>query len=188
LRVGILKFAELRLEATYRREDSRTEENILQQEKGLSTVRVGTKVHLAEAQGALPEMSLLAMLELPWGAAAFAPHKVAPEVMLLFSNELTDKLTLQYNAGFQRQMGDASLENQLQYSATFSEKVSEKLTLAAEFFGEKPKGSHAENQIDGSIQYLVLPNLQLDAIIGTDVSAHAHDMFVGGGISLRLPR
>ncbi|WP_210485786.1 transporter [Rufibacter aurantiacus] len=188
LRVGVLKAAEFRVEATYRREDYRMGESLVAQEKGLSTVRVGTKVNVVEAQGAVPQVTVLGMLELPLGKDAFEPEKVAPEVLLLFSNELTDKIKLQYNAGFQREREEDHMENKLEYSATLSGKLSDKFTVGVEFFSEKPKGSHAENQIDGSIQFLVLPNLQLDAIVGTGVSSHAPELFAGGGLSIRLPR
>ncbi|RNI23008.1 transporter [Rufibacter latericius] len=188
LRIGLLPAAEFRVEATYRQETNQISENLFRENKGLSTLRVGTKVNVLESQGVLPTVSVLAMLELPWEADAFKPNKVAPEVMLLLTNGLSEKVKLQYNAGFQRQREDEEMENKLQYSAALCGKLSEKVTVAAEFFGEKPNHSHAENQIDGSIQFLLLPNLQVDAIVGTGVSSHAPDLFTGGGLSFRLPR
>jgi hypothetical protein len=99
LRVGISPKAELRLEATYRREDDRTGDRLLQQDKGLSTVRAGTKLNFTESQGAWPEVSLLAMAELPLGEDAFEPRKVAPQALVLFTNKISEKVQLQYNAG-----------------------------------------------------------------------------------------
>ncbi|ALJ00140.1 hypothetical protein DC20_15630 [Rufibacter tibetensis] len=188
LRIGVFKAAELRLEATFRREDYRVGDALLQRDRGLSTVRVGTKINILEAEGAVPEVSVLAMLEVPWGADAFEPRRVAPEAMLLFTNELSEKVKLQYNAGFRREPDEGEMENKLQFSLALSGKLSDKVTLSAEFFGEKPKGSPAENVIDGSIQFLVLPYVQLDAIVGTGVSSQAPELFVGGGLSFRLPR
>ncbi|WP_207431458.1 transporter [Sabulibacter ruber] len=188
LRIGVLKSAELRLEATFRQDDYRSGESLVQHHEGLSTVRVGTKIKVLDSQGAWPEMSLLGMLETPWGRDAFEPRQVVPEVMLLFTNKITEKVKFQYNAGFRRQKEEGEMENQLEYSATLTGKLSQKFMLFAEFFGDKPKGSPAENQIDGGIQFMVLPNLQLDAVVGTGVSSHAPEMFAGGGISVRLPR
>ncbi|GAB2541732.1 transporter [Rufibacter soli] len=187
-RTGILKAAELRLEATYRTEEYRAGKALLQQDKGLSTVRVGTKVKAIGSQGARPEVSVLAMLELPLAKDAFEPSKVAPEIKLLFTNNLTDKWRLQYNAGFRREPEEGEMENKVLFSASLGGKLSEKLTLFAEFAGEKPKGSSTENVVDTGFQYLLLPNLQLDAIVGKGVSSQAPDLFMGGGLSVRLPK
>ncbi|MFA1773568.1 transporter [Rufibacter glacialis] len=188
VRMGALEWAEIRVEATFRRETYREGDALLQMQEGLSMVRVGTKVNLLTPQGARPEISVLAMLELPWGEDAFEPEQVAPELMLLFSNDLSEKINLQYNAGFQREQEEGEMENKLQFSAALSGKVSEKIILGAEFFGEKAQGSAVQNQIDASIQFLLLPNVQLDAIVGTGVSSQAPDFFAGGGVSFRLPR
>jgi hypothetical protein len=85
-------------------------------------------------------------------------------------------------------MEEGDMENKLQYSASLNPKLSDKFTVFAEFFGDKPKGSSAENQIDGGILSMVLPYLQIDAIVGTGVSSQAPELFLGGGLSVRLPR
>ncbi|AKQ46039.1 hypothetical protein TH63_10940 [Rufibacter radiotolerans] len=187
-RTGIFKAAEFRLEATYRTEESRLGEALLRQDKGLSTVRVGTKVKAIGSQGARPEVSVMAMLELPLAKDAFEPENVAPELKLLFTNSLSDKWKLQYNAGFRREPEDGEMENKVLFSASLGGKLSEKLSLFAEFAGEKPKDGSVKNVVDTGFQYLLLPNLQLDAIVGKGVSSQAPDLFVGGGLSVRLPR
>ncbi|WP_205502130.1 transporter [Rufibacter psychrotolerans] len=188
LRIGVLQGAELRVEGTYRREEYRRAEALQQQNKGLSTVRVGTKVRVVEARGAVPEVAVLGMLELPWAKDSFEPRHVAPAAKLLFTSKLTDKLKVQYNAGFRRQQEEGEMENQLQYAVSLNGKLTDQLTVFAEFFGDKPKGSPAENQLDAGLEWRVLPNLQLDAIVGTGVSSQAPELFVGGGVSVRLPR
>ncbi len=188
LRIGVFEKAELRLEGTYRRQDYRHADLLFQQHKGLSNLRVGTKIKLAEENGVLPETSVLGMLEMPLGHDQFEPEKVAPQIRLLFTNKLTQNLKLQYNVGYRRQKEQGDMENKLQYTAAFSGKLSEKLTLFAEFFGEKTKESRPKNQVDGGLQFMVLPNLQIDAIAGAGISSAAPEFFLGGGISLRLPQ
>ncbi|MBA9076240.1 transporter [Rufibacter quisquiliarum] len=188
LRVGLLKSAELRLEATYRQEDQRMAEQPEEQEKGLSTVRVGTKVNVVAPKGAVPEISVLAMAELPLGHGSFKPRHLAPDLKLLFTNDLSKKVKLQYNTGFRREKEENTMLDQFQYSASLSWKISEKLSVFDEFFGDKVPGHHAQNYLDGGVQYLLLPSLQIDALVGTDLSAHAAEVFVGGGLSVRLPK
>ena len=188
LRIDILKKAELRLEGTFRRNDFLVQRQLRDRNRGLSNVRVGTKINLWEESGLLPMFSVMAMVELPWGVTAYKTDKVAPEIRLLFSNQITQKLKLEYNLGYRREKEEGDMESKIQYAVSLSREVSDKLSLFAEFFGDKPKGSRGENQVDGGIQYKLLPNLQVDVIAGTRVSSEAPEMFLGGGLSFRLPR
>lgn len=187
-RIGISEKAELRLEGTYRRQDTRVGDVLAQQNKGLSTVRVGSKVNFLQENGVLPEVSLIGMVELPWGADSFEPEKVAPELRFLFTHTLSPKLTFQYNLGYRRQKEDGNMENKLQYTAALSSKLNDKVAVFAEFFGDKVKGQHPQHQVDGGIQLMLLPNLQFDAVAGLGISAEAPEMFLGTGLSLRLPQ
>ncbi|QHL87020.1 hypothetical protein GU926_06050 [Nibribacter ruber] len=187
VRVGISSIVEFRAEGTFRRQQTWSGDQLAYQRKGLSTVRVGSKVNVLQEKGLVPELSLLLMLELPLGKEGYKPENVAPEFKLLLSNHLTDRIQLQYNVGYRKEPEYGEMEEKIQYSATLSGKLTDRISLFGEYFGEKTN-TNSENNIDGGLQFLILPNLQIDAIIGTNLSLDVPNFFTGVGLSLRLPQ
>ncbi len=94
-RYGLFEGAELRLT-----------QNILQNKfldsktSGLSPLTLGTKVHLVEERGALPQMSIIGQVTLETGEEGFQPDSPITEFRLNFQNTLSDKVSLGYNIGY----------------------------------------------------------------------------------------
>lgn len=192
LRLGLLKWAELRLQGAYKKEAwERLEPNMgpdPEDLKGLENLQVGTKMHLYPGRGALPEIGLLATLTLPVGHQAFRPPHVAPEGRLLFNNKISDKLELQYNAGYRKRQSPDDDSGEVLYTASANLKLNGRLTCFTEFYGYKARAAHPENTLDAGLLVLLLPSLQWDLIGGIGLSQAAPDFFAGTGLSWRWDR
>ena len=192
IRIGLLKWAELRLSSEFKKENQEIRkgslEGRLDSERGFNNVQIGTKLNLYQGQGAIPDIGFQGNITLPLGNDSFRPTHVAPEGALLFSNKITDKLDLQYNVGYGKQQGDEEFQGQVYYAVSASLKLSSRLQGYGEFFAEKAKASSAENNVDIGLLVLLLPNLQFDVVAGAEISEAAPDYFVGTGFTWRLPR
>ncbi|PIQ22473.1 MAG: hypothetical protein COW65_03005 [Cytophagales bacterium CG18_big_fil_WC_8_21_14_2_50_42_9] len=191
IRIGIVKWAELRLSADFKKENQTLRTSVLENrmvsEQGFNNVQVGTKLNLFQGQGALPEIGFQGNITLPWGNESFRPTHIAPEGALLFSNKITEKIDLQYNIGYGKQQSDDEYLGQLYYAVSTNLKLNDKLQGYGEFFAQKAKASSAENNVDIGLLVLLLPNLQFDVLAGVGVSEAAPDYFVGTGLTWRLP-
>jgi hypothetical protein len=193
LRAGILEWAELRFHAGYKKEHQYREGNGPAQpdpdERGLDQVQVGAKVHLYDGNGAVPAIGLLGTVTLPAGPQQFRPPHAAPEGVLLLESELSDKVKLEYNAGYRKRKNqEDAYQGEAVYSVAGDFMLSEKVTLFAEFFGFKPQGMAPEHSVDVGGMVRLRPNLQWDLIGGTGVSHQAPQLFAGTGLTWRLPR
>jgi len=192
IRIGLLKWAELRLSAEYKKENQQMRisslENRMISERGFNNVQVGTKLNFYEGKGAIPAIGFQGNITLPWGNESFRPTHVAPEGALLFSNKITEKVDLQYNIGYGKQQSNDEYLGQAYYAISANLKLTDKLQGYGEFFAQKAIASPAENNVDIGLLVLLLPNLQFDVEAGAGVSEAAPDYFVGSGLTWRLPR
>lgn len=192
VRIGIVKWAELRLSAEYKKEihpeSTNSLDNRMVSDIGFNNVQVGTKLNLFAGKGAIPAIGFQGNITLPYGSDAFRPVHVAPEGALLLSNKITDKLDLQYNVGYGNQPGQDGYQRQLFYAALVGLTLTDKLQGYGEFFAQKAKASPVENTVDMGLLVLLLPNLQYDIAVGASVSKAAPDYFIGTGITWRLQR
>lgn len=166
---------------------------------GLGDGSLGAKVKLREEAGALPEMALLASINLAVGDDEVTSDELDPSLLVLFAHTLTDSLGLGYNLGLQRFTGldpetfGEETDDFVRFvgSVALGRSFTERLGGFVEVFGEKPEsGAPGGTQVslDGGVTYLVRPNLQLDAYAGAGVSDDAPDWIAGVGLSIRWPR
>jgi len=192
IRIGIVKWAELRLSAEYKKENHPagmgSSDNRMVSNTGFNNIQVGTKLNFYEGKGAIPEIGFQGNITLPVGDESFRPLHVTPEVALVFSNKITDKLDLQYNVGYGNQPGDDGYQAQAYYAGLVSLKLTDKLQGYGEFFAQKAKDRSAENNVDVGLLVLLLPNLQIDVAVGAGISEAAPNNFISTGLTWRLPR
>jgi hypothetical protein len=192
LRIGILKKMELRVNADYKKEKTRDLTGMsggtTAIEQGFSDVQVGAKVTLYRGSGAIPRVGMLGNVTLPVGNEANRPPHAAPEGSLLFSNKLSDKLELQYNAGYRKQKDQEEYRGEAIYAVSGNLKVTDKLTWFAEIFGQKPNHDKAAHAGDTGFMFKLLPDLQLDVIGSVGLNNEAPDYYAGGGVTWRIPR
>lgn len=94
LRFGLSDNAEIRLQI-----DEQLAKEGEEKVSGICPLIVGSKLKLFEGHKAIPAVSVLCNLVLPTGKSEFKSDYVAPQVYLLFDNELSDKFSLGYNVG-----------------------------------------------------------------------------------------
>jgi hypothetical protein len=191
-RVGILEWAELRLHAGYKKEHQHWEgagaEQLAPDESGLEQVQVGAKLHLYDGNGAVPAIGFLGNVTLPVGPAEFRPPHVAPEGWLLFESKLSEKVELEYNAGYRKRKDQEDYRGEAIYSVSGNVELTDKVTFFVEFYGLKPKAASPENTVDAGLMVLLRPNLQWDLVGAAGLSQQAPQWFAGTGLTWRIPR
>ncbi|MEI6947274.1 transporter [Paraflavisolibacter sp. H34] len=152
---------------------------------GLKPVEVGFKAKLAEEKGMRPATSLYTLVGLP--ALASRDHRVShvfPTVRLLFKNQLTGKLELDYNIG--PEWDGEQAQPQWLYSVDPEWKIGEKWEAFLEVFGYLQKGKAPQHHLDGGLAYFPSNDLKIDLFGGKGISAEAPDYFISLGVSFRL--
>ena len=106
---------------------------------GFNDVSVGVKWALTEEEARRPALSLLADVSLPVGDTDFTDAYVNPKFLLLFTNTLTERLSLTGNVGPKlitlQEAGDKKTIVELLYTAMLSGSVTERIGWFAELFG-----------------------------------------------------
>ena len=181
VRVGVLKFAELRVSQEFQRQEI----ELLNEEitaNGFGALTLGTKVKLWDEKGYRPRAAVLVDYVLPTGS-----EEIREESQYLvrasFSHELTDKWGVGYNLGG-GYFGDDDYI--FTYTLAVGRDLTDKLGAFIEVFGEKEDGLETSLATDGGFTYLLLYNLQLDLSGGIGLTESAEDGYVSLGVSWRF--
>lgn len=149
---------------------------------------LGTKLYLAEENGALPEAALLASVSLPWGDSDVSSDEVDPGFRFSFSHTLSDRLSLGYNLGVEWGTESDSTLSSFVYTTALGIGLSDSLGAYFEVFGDVGlSAAGVAHSLDGGLTYLLRENLQLDLLAGVGLSNDADDWFAGAGVSYRFP-
>lgn len=178
VRVGLVERIELRASLDVFEEGRRTATLI-------SPLVLGTKIHLTENDGWIPQSALMVNFILPdFGSESVQNEYVLPQIKLLMGHTLNEWLGLTTNIGIEWG-GDVFTTPEHSYAASFDIGVNDYISAFAEFYGywSSIDDSHLFNA-GGTL--LLLPDLQFDLSAGIGLSDNAPDYYVGGGISLRI--
>jgi len=162
--------------------------------EGVGDGEVGTKIYLWPERGLRPEAAVLGGISLPFGADNLTSERVDPNVRASLSHEISDRLSLGYNLGWEWETeededGDRHTGSSFIYTVATGLALTERLGTFVEFFGTIPlstEGSPAHS-FNGGFTYLLADNVQLDTAAGVGLSDDAEDWFVGAGVSVRWP-
>ncbi|MCH2489985.1 MAG: transporter [Flavobacteriales bacterium] len=187
LRFGILDNLELRLgwnfEETQFAINGNEINNVL---SGFSPLLAGMKVAITEEKGLLPEMGLLGHLYLPFTAANdYRPETTGVDFRFSFAHTLSERSSLAYNLG--AQWLDDSPEAAYVYTLVYGYSITDRFGLYAELYGDLPEDSSSNHLWDAGITYLIQPNIQLDATVGSSIS-EGQDILLSAGVSFRIPK
>ena len=163
---------------------------------GLGDSHLGAKVNLIErADGWRPEMALLGGLSLPTGGDKYSSNGIDPSFLVAFAHELSPKLSLGYNVGakWESSAGNPERDQLTLYSVALGLGLTDRLSSFFEFFGnEKQTGNTVTSEgfiaVDSGLTFLLTDIVQLDIYIGRGLVGQTEDVFVGMGLSFRLPR
>ncbi len=163
--------------------------------EGFGDVELGFKYRLVKAQGALPDIALIAAVSVPTGADGVTSGRVDPTVLLTLSRPISARVSVGSNLGSAWSTTDNGLGGRttvvdLTYTLSFGVTLADRVGVFAETFGSLPADNgEAAHHVDGGCTFLVRDNLQLDVSVGRGIAgAGASDWFVGAGVSVRLPR
>ncbi|MEM7084739.1 MAG: transporter [Bacteroidota bacterium] len=185
LRYGILDNLELRLGWNF--EEGQTTVNnvkLMDVTSGFSPLLAGVKVNITEEDGWLPTIGLLGHLYLPLTAGNdYKPETTGADLRFSFDHTLSPKSGLAYNIG--AQWGDDSPEVAYVYTLVYGYSITDRLGAYAEVYGDLPENSSANHFWDAGLTYLVSPNFQLDATVGSSIT-EGQDLLVAAGFSYRI--
>ena len=161
--------------------------------RGAGDSELGAKVNLIpRADGWRPELALLGGLSLPTGDSRFSSGGADPSFLVAFAHELAPRLSLGYNAGAAWESSpDAPGRNaSMVYSLALGIGVTERLGAFLEVFGDRQVTDEVAAGVsaDAGLTLLLTEIVQLDFSVGRGLRGPADDLFVGTGLSLRLPR
>mgnify|MGYP001045461233 FL=1 len=164
--------------------------------QGLGDSQLGAKVNLIErADGWRPEMAMLGGLSLPTGGDKYSSNGIDPSFLIAFAHELSPRLSLGYNVGarWESSAGNPERDVFTVYSMALGLGLADRLGAFFELFGDKrQRGNTATSEgfiaMDGGLTFLLTDIVQLDLYIGRGLVGQTEDVFVGTGLSFRLPR
>lgn len=181
LRTGLSNSAELRIGVR-----SILERRTAGELKGLSPVTVGIKTHIIEQRGWIPETDILADVIFPTSDSPLQPASTGHDILLLFENDLSDKVAVNYNAGY---IWDGfSTDEMFTASVCFNYLPSDNWGAFLEYYDFLRKNGTKEHGVDAGFTVLVSPLVQLDFSAGISRVANNWNQFVSAGVSFRVIR
>lgn len=172
LRYGLVDWAEIRVGMDLLHEGSTT---------GLSALNVGTKISLVENRGWIPAISLLANLQCPRiGSSAFTPSHLAPQLYVLFQNQVTSWFNVGYNVGAE---WDGTLAEPSTFAAVC---LGFSITESLGCFVESYNYFHSLGNtyaMDLGLNWVVTRNLQLDLAANLNLQNTGNYLMISGGVA-----
>jgi hypothetical protein len=152
---------------------------------GLSPVVIGFKSSLANEKGGWPAISFIGHLGVPaLSSKDFKTSYYVPSFRFCFSNSLSDKISLSYNAGAQWD-GETPNPNFI-YTLTGGYGITDKLSTFIELYGYLPQEGDNDHRFDAGFTYLTSNDTQVDISVGKGLSEGSPDYFLSCGFSFRF--
>ena len=161
--------------------------------RGAGDSELGAKVNfIPQADGWRPELALLGGLSLPTGGHGFSSGGADPSFLVAFAHELRPRLSLGYNAGAAWESSPDRPHRAafVVYSLALGISLTDRLGTFLELFGDRrvTDATATSASVDAGLTLLLTDVLQLDVSVGRRLRGPADDLFVGTGLSFRLPR
>ena len=187
LRFGLLNNLELRMETEFVegriKVDGHTLDNVT---SGLQPLKFGFKTTIAPENGWMPEIGFLGQLYLPFAASTdYKTETTGVEFRFAFEHTLSEKSSIGYNIG--ADWLDDSAEASYIYTLSYGLDLTERLGIFAEVYGNLPENSKSYHYWDAGLTYIISPNVQLDASVGTSITK-GQDLLISAGLSFRIPK
>jgi len=153
-------------------------------DREFSPLLLGVKIGIAEEKNGMPEIAFIGHLQLPFTASKIVrPETTGVDFRFALTHTLSDISSLSYNVGAQWE--EDSPEVAYVYTIAYGYSFMAKFGGFIEVYGDLPKSSRSNHLWDAGVTYLLRPNLQLDASIGTSIT-DGQDILVSAGVSFRL--
>lgn len=172
VRFGLVDWAELRVGMDLLHGNGTT---------GLSALNIGTKIAMVENKGWVPAISLLANLQCPRiGSSAFTPSHLAPQLYVLFQNQVTSWFNVGYNVGAE---WDGTLAEPSTFAAVC---LGFSITESLGCFVESYNYFHSLGNtyaMDLGLNWVVTRNLQLDLAANLNLQNTGNYLMISGGVA-----
>ena len=158
---------------------------------GAGDSELGAKINLiGRADGWRPELAILGGLSLPTGDHGFSSDAVDPLLLVAFAHDLLPRLSLGYNVGaaWESSADQSDRDAFLVYSLVFGVRLTDRLGAFLELFGDRQTTGTTSESVDGGLTFLLTDIVQVDVSVGSGLWGPTDDVFVGAGLSFRLPR
>ena len=160
---------------------------------GAGDSELGVKVNFIErADGWRPEVAILGGLSLPTGDDGFSSEGVDPSFLVSFAYTLSPRLSLGSNIGaaWESSSEETDRDVVIVYSLVLGGGLMDRFGVFLELFGDRQiMGASATSaSVDGGLTLLLTDLVQLDVYAGRSLWGLTDDVFVGTGLSFRVPR
>ena len=162
----------------------------LEGKNGRGDSELGVKVNLIERQDAwLPELAIMGGMSLPTGGDGFSNNGIDPSLLVSFAYELSSRLSLGSNIGvaWESSPEASTRDAEIVYTLALSGELTDRVGGFLELFGDRHITGDSAS-VDGGLTFLLKDLVQLDVYAGRGLRGLADDMFLGMGLSFRVPR
>ena len=150
---------------------------------GLINATLGARINIYEGNEMIPAVGMLVTFRLPIMSPSYQIDNVAPSIVLMAGNNITDKLSYVLNFGINFNGNNAQPD--WTYVANLSYSISPKFGTFVENYGFF-NGTEYWNSWDTGLSFLVNNNLQLDINGGAGYNYNNLDYFASIGCSWRI--
>ena len=182
LRFGVATNTELRLSVPDYYHDAISETGVA---SGFGDLAIGIKQQLGPAAGF--DVSIVAFLSIPTGAAAISSHGYDPGLQLPWSRKLSTNWTAagQLALYWPTVPGDGR-DLTGQATLLLDRQLTNPMDGFVEYAGEFPERGGPQHLLHFGVAYKITPHNQLDLHYGIGLSAAEVNQFIGVGYSFRL--
>lgn len=158
---------------------------------GSEDLYLGFKIGLTPQHDWLPEAALIPQMTVPTGSGFLSSNKVLPGANLVYSWDITERLSTAGSTQFNSALDDATSSQYAQWaqSWTFGYALTDQLGMYTEWYAFFPHGADStteEHYFNGGFTRTVGHNVQWDIRGGLGLNEVADDYFVGTGLSVRF--
>ncbi|MEI7965953.1 MAG: transporter [Chitinophagaceae bacterium] len=152
---------------------------------GFYPITLSAKHALVDQKGMIPAITLVGYLKIPFAASKNNQLNYwAPSILLAFQNDLSDKLSVGYNAGLS--WDGIEKKNSYLFTVSVGYSVSRQLSAFGEYFSNYSSLFSPSHNVDFGLEYLIKPTLQLDIAGGTSLFDNGASIFETMGVSYRF--
>lgn len=186
-RYGLLENLELRLGFDFLQQRRQVNGNDLNNiASGFSPLLLGVKVAIAEEKDLLPQIGLIGHISAPFFAGSdYKPSTTGVDFRFAFMHTIDERSSISYNLG--AAWGNDSPETSYLYTLVYGYNFTKAFGTYLELYGFLPENSSSQHLWNLGFTYLLNKNIQFDISGGTGITSNLQDLFISGGISVRIP-
>lgn len=183
VRIGLTDISEFRIEWP-----THTFINGREEQDGLKDMAIGFKTQIFQQQGLRPQLSFAGRLLIPTGGKHLSSRHIDPEFQAILNFIINKRFSLLSNLNIGSNTVQGNRVTQFASSLGLSINIHNTLSGFIEYYGIYPIGNDMidTHYFQAGLIHQFSYHLQLDARVGTGISAHTEDVLAGAGISWRF--